>query len=200
LIFENATEIELELKRNAQFEREFFTGNYKSSLEVSYSMTSCNQECSEWCWATSATMCASAFGGGGDCARGEETVAGHEQGLTCDSSCSSACDRPGTTAMIADGIQFLSGHSYSYGGVLSQSDLDSALAHGPVVLGVQWTGGGGHAITLSGASGGNYNGHDPEGYTINTGYSGLTTYKPPYGGTGKWTQSVHTSSGADLIV
>jgi hypothetical protein len=200
LIFKNATEIEMELKRNAQFEQEFLTGNYKSTLDVSYSMNNCDQECSEWCWATSATMCASAFGGGSDCARGEESVAGHEWGLTCDSSCSSQCDRPGSTANIADGIKFLSGHSYSTGGVLSSSDLDSALQHGPVVLGVQWTSGGGHAITISGVSGGTYKGHDPEGYTINADYSGLTTYRPPYGGTGKWTQSVYTNSGADVVV
>jgi hypothetical protein len=201
LIFENATEIKMELERNAQFEKEWSEGNYKSSLDVSYSMTNCNQECSEWCWATSATMCASAFGGGSNCAKGEEDVAGYEQGgITCTSSCSSACDNPGTTSMIADGIKHLSGHSYSTGGVLSQSSLDSALKHGPVVLGVQWTGGGGHAITISGGSGGSYTGHDPEGYSINTNYGGLTTYKPPYGGTGKWTQSVYTNSGADLLV
>merc|ERR1712118_63914 len=102
---------------------------------------------------------------------------------TCDSSCSSECDNPGTTKMIADGIKFLSGHSYSTGGVLSQSSLDSALAHGPVVIGVQWSLGGGHAITISGGSGGNYKGHDPEGYAINTNYAGLTTYRPPYPGT-----------------
>jgi hypothetical protein len=203
LIFENATEIEMELKRNAQFEQEWLEGNYQSTLDVSYSMTNCNQECTNWCWATSASMCASAFGGGSSCNANEEKVAGHEFGTTCDSSCSSKCDKGGTTAEIADGIKFLSGHSYSTGGVLSQSNLDSALKHGPVVLGVQWTLGGGHAITINGVSGGNYKGHDPEGYTINTNYGGLTTYAPPYASgryTGKWTQSVSTSSGADLII
>jgi hypothetical protein len=202
LIFENATEIAHQLQRNAKFEKEFLEGNgYKSGLEVSYSMKQCNQECSNWCWATSATMCASAFGGGSNCAAGEESVAGHEFHASCDSSCSAQCDKGGTTAEIADGIKFLSGHSYSTGGVLSQSSLDSALQHGPVVLGVQWTLGGGHAITLNGASGGNYKGHDPEGYAINTDYSGLTTYKPPYasGYTGKWTQSVYTSSGTVVV-
>jgi hypothetical protein len=201
LIMPNATEMKEQLKRNAQFEQEFLSGtNYKSTLEVSYSMTNCKQECSEWCWATSATMSASAFGGGSSCNKNEESVASHRSGLSCDSSCSSQCDQAGSTDDIADGIKFLSGHSYSTGGVLSQSDLDSALQHGPVVLGVYWNGGGGHAITISGASGGKYKGHDPEDYSINTDYSGLTTYKPPYGGTGKWAQSVYTSSGADLVV
>merc|ERR1719428_23978 len=97
---------------------------------------------------------------------------------------------------IIDGIQFKSGASYTKEGVMSQQQLDAALQKGPVVLGVQWTGGGGHAITISGGSGGSYKGHDPEGYTINTNYGGLTTYKSPYGGTGKWTQSVYTNSGA----
>jgi hypothetical protein len=203
LIFENATEIEMELKRNAQFEQEFLDGNYRSTLDVSYSMTNCDQICSNWCWATSASMSASAFGGGSNCNKNEASVAGHEFHATCDSSCSSTCNKGGTTAEIADGIKFLSGHSYSTGGVLSQSSLDSALKHGPVVLGVQWTAGGGHAITISGASGGKYKGHDPEGYTINVNYGGLTTYDPPYAAgryTGKWTQSVSTSSGADLVV
>jgi hypothetical protein len=204
LIFKNATEIEHELKRNAKFEQEYLEGNYKSTLNVSYSMSNCDQICSNWCWATSASMCASAFGGGSNCNANEASVAGHEFHTSCDSSCSSQCNQGGTTDEIADGIQFLSGHSYSTGGVLSQSSLDSALQHGPVVLAVFWTpGSGGHAITISGVSGGNYKGHDPEGYTINVPYSGLTTYEPPYAsGTyvGKWTQSVHTSSGADLFV
>merc|ERR1719263_1631020 len=107
-------------------------------------------------------MCASAFGGGSNCDKNEAAVAGHEFHTTCDSSCSSTCDKGGTTAEIADGIEFLSGHSYSPGGVLSQSSLDSALKHGPVVLGVKWDleWMGGHAITISGVSGGKYTGHD----------------------------------------
>jgi hypothetical protein len=205
LLIKNATALKEELERNAQFEKEFLEGNgYKSSLEVSYSMTNCNQECSNWCWATSATMCASAFGGGSSCEANEEKVAGHEFGLSCDSSCSSSCNKGGTTDEIADGIKYLSGHSYSAGGVLSQSSLDSALQHGPVTLAVYWTpGSGGHAIVINGVSGGTYKGHDPEGYSINTGYSGLTTYEPPYASgsyVGKWGGSVYTNSGADLVV
>jgi len=195
VIFENATEIEQELKQNAQFPQECHEGNYISDLNVSYSMSSCDQECDEWCWATSATMCASAFGASGSCNRNEEKVAGHEFGRQCDSRCSSSCDRAGNPNNIVNGIKFLSGHSYTVGGVLSQSNLDSALRHGPVVMLVQWNGGGGHAVTISGVSGGKYHGHDPEGYPINTNYGGLTSYHPSYGGRGKWAQSVYTNSG-----
>jgi len=201
LLIKNDTEAQMEIVRSVQFEKEFEEGNYESDLDVTRGMANCNQECSNWCWATSATMAASAFGGGSNCDAEEGKVAGHEFHTTC-SSCSSRCNQGGSTAEIADGIKLLSGHSYSTGGVLSQSRLDSALRHGPVVLGVRWTAGGGHAITISGGSGGTYTGHDPEGYPINTNYGGLTTYRPPYarGYTGKWFASVSTNSGATLVV
>jgi len=202
LVFKNATEIKMELERNVKFEEEWLEGNYKSSLEVSYSMSNCDQECTNWCWATSASMAASVFGGGSNCNKNEEAAAGHEFGLSCSSSCSSGCNQGGTTAQIADAIKFLSSHSYTRGGVLSQSSLDSALKHGPVVLAVQWTLGGGHAITISGVSGGTYTGHDPEHVSISTNYGGLTTYKPPYASgkyTGKWVESAYTNSGAALV-
>merc|ERR1712224_278261 len=197
LIFKNATEIEHELKRNAKFEKEFLEGNYKSTVDVSYSMTECDQICTNWCWATSASMCASAFGGGSNCNANEAAVAGHEFHTTCDSSCSSTCNKGGTTAEIADGIKYLSGHSYTTGGVLSQSALDSALQHGPVVVGVNWSpGSGGHATTLHGKSGGNYMIHDPEGEDHTVAYDGVTTYRPNYAGgsyTGKWFGTAYTT-------
>jgi hypothetical protein len=201
LRIENATEAEIEIARSMQFEKDFENGDYQSDLDVARGMTNCNQKCSNWCWATSATMAASAFGGGSKCVTEEEKVAGHEFHTSCDGSCSSKCNQGGTTGEIADGIKFLSGHSYSSGGALSQKSLDSALRHGPVVIGVQWTLGGGHAITISGGSGGKYTGHDPEGYAIDTNYGGLTTYKPPYAQgryTGKWFGSAYTSSGESL--
>merc|ERR1711934_682525 len=86
-----------------------------------------------------------------------------------------------------------SGASYTKDGVMSQQQLDSALQNGPVVLGVMWTQGGGHAITISGGSGGSYTGHDPEGYPINTNYGGLLTYRAPYGGVGRWKECVRPS-------
>lgn len=203
LLIKNDTEAEMEIARSRQFEKEFEDGNYQSDLNVTRGMANCNQECSNWCWATSATMAASAFGGGSSCDAEEGKVAGHEFHTTC-SSCSSQCNKGGSTSEIADGIKLLSGHSYSTGGALSQSSLDSALRHGPVVVCVRWTVGGGHAITVSGGSGGTYTGHDPEGYPINTNFGGLTTYRPPYarGYTGKWFASVHTNSngGAILLV
>lgn len=204
LVIENATEAEIEIARSRQYEKDFEEGNYKSNLDITRGMANCNQECSNWCWATSATMAASAFGGGSNCDSEEARVAGREFHTTC-SSCSTQCNKGGTTGEIADGIKFLSGHSYSASGALSQESLDSALRHGPVVLAVSWTpfNISGHAITISGGSGGQYQGHDPEGYAINTNYAGLTTYRPPYAHgryTGKMFGSVHTSSGTLLVV
>merc|ERR1719253_2429553 len=167
-------------------------------------MTNCDQECSNWCWTTSAVMAASAFGGGSQCNSEEAKVVSHEKNITCTGSCSATCNHGGTTPQIADGIKFLSGRSYSTGQPLSQQEFDSALLalqQGPVVISVWWSVGGGHAITISGGSGGNYKGHDPEGYAINTNYAGLTTYKPPYAQgryTGKWFGSAYTNSGADV--
>jgi len=203
LRIENSTDAEIEIARSMQFEKDFENGDYQSDLDVVRGMANCNQKCSNWCWATSATMAASAFGGGSQCVAEEEKVAGREFHTTCDDSCSSKCNKGGTFGEITDGIKYLSGHSYSSGGSLSQQSLDSALRHGPVVIGVQWTLGGGHAITISGGSGGKYTGHDPEGYAINTNYAGLTTYKPPYAHgryTGKWFASAYTKSGEATIV
>merc|ERR1739847_188316 len=81
----------------------------------------------------------------------------------------------------SEGVQFLSNHSYHFTpNALQPEELEQALKIGPVVLGEQWSLGGGHAITISGVSGGQYVGHDPEGYAINTDYVGLLRYSPPY--------------------
>lgn len=152
-----------------------------SGVNISHNIVNCNQVCSNWCWATSATMAASAFGGGSDCASEEAEVAGHAFGTTCDSSCSSTCNHGGTMTETCEGIELLCGHKYNFvPNALQPEDLDSALQIGPVVLGEQWSLGGGHAITVSGVSDGKYIGHDPEGYPISTDYLGLLRYSPPY--------------------
>merc|ERR1711966_371257 len=95
LVIENATEAEMEIARSRQFEKDFEEGNYKSDLDVTRGMTNCNQECSNWCWATSATMAASAFGGGSQCNSEEAKVAGHEFHTSCSGSCSTKCNQGG---------------------------------------------------------------------------------------------------------
>merc|ERR1712072_1260308 len=107
LVIENATEADMEVARGIQFEKDFEEGNYKSDLDVARGIANCNQKCSNWCWATSATMAASAFGGGSRCDAEEAEVAGHEFHTTC-SGCSSQCNKGGSTAEIADGIKLLS--------------------------------------------------------------------------------------------
>merc|ERR1712137_108371 len=164
-----------------QFVKEFEQGNFVSTLNISYGFKECDQICSNWCWATSASMTASAFGDIGDCGSAEAKVAGHEFGAACDTSCSGSCNQGGTMTQTSDGIKFLSGQDYHFvPNALSPSDLETALKTGPVVAGMQWSLGGGHAVTINGISGGNYVGHDPEGYPINTDYIGLVRYSPPY--------------------
>lgn len=103
-----------------------------------------------------------------------------------------------------EGIEFLSGHKYKFSpNPLQPGDLDAALQHGPVVAGVQWSLGGGHAITISGVSNGNYVGHDPEGYPINVDYIGLVRYSPPYCQYpcfGTWMASSSTDTDAYIAV
>merc|ERR1711953_1604853 len=86
LLFEH-TDAQMEHARELanQFEADFEAGNYDSVVNVTHDITNCDQICSNWCWATSATMTASAFGGGSDCAGNEAKAAGHTFGTTCDS-------------------------------------------------------------------------------------------------------------------
>merc|ERR1739845_264248 len=193
-------ELANQMALNEQYEEEFATGNYVGPANItSGSFKSCNQVCSNWCWATGATIAASAFTGVSNCGSDEESVAEYVYGTPCSTSCPSNCNKGGTTSDIANGARYLSGHSYTSGGVLSQSALDSALQHGPVVVGVSWSpGSGGHAITLHGKSGGNYKIHDPEGEDHTVAYDGVTTYRPDYAGgsyTGKWFGTAYTTSG-----
>merc|ERR1712048_1074415 len=194
-------EMATQMALNEQYEEEFATGNYVGPVNMSSgSFKSCNQVCPNWCWATSATMASSAFTSV-SCASDEEAVAEYIFGTPCSTSCPANCDKGGSIGDIASGIRYLSGHSYSSGGVITQSALDSALQHGPVVVGVTWSvsGGGGHAITIHGKSSGNYKIHDPEGEDHTVAYSGVTTYRPNYAQgtyTGKWIQTAYTTSGS----
>jgi hypothetical protein len=171
---------------------------HKSELNTTRSMTHCKQQCHNWCWATSAVMAASYFGGGTDCNTLEKKVAGHELKTNCNvpNPCD-VCDQTAGPSNVADGIKFLSGHSYqTSGSTLSQQDLDSALKQGPVVLEIKFTSHG-HLVVIESGSNGNYHGYDPEGSSINSNYAGLTSYD---GGT--WHRTVHrpySSSGASSI-
>jgi len=176
----SAEETERAIALAKEFENDYLNGNFVSE-NITRSMKECDQVCSNWCWATSATMASSAFGWSGECGDGEAAAAGHEFQASCDTSCSSTCNHGGTMTETSDAIGFLSGATYKFvPNALQPDELESALKIGPVVVGVQWSLGGGHAITVSGVSGGNYIGHDPEGYAINTDYIGLLRYSPAY--------------------
>ena len=196
IIFDNATDLAIQMERSLEFEKEFFEGNYVSTAEVNGgNMAHCPQVCDEWCWATSATMAASVFGGSTNCGQSEAKVAGDRIGAQCDTSCSSRCNQGAGPDDIVRGIRLLSGKSYYSGGVLSQQQLDSALQAGPVSVLVNWNGGGGHAVAIESVSGGMYRGFNPwppnQGKAINVQYSGLTNFE----GRGRWTHTVYTSGG-----
>jgi len=218
-VLPNATETAIAMAVNAQLEMEHVEGNYQSTIEISRGglsmspMTNCNQLCSGLCWATAATMAASAFGPlDGSCSANEFKVVGHyykTESSSCDSSCSSTCNKGGPAEGIVDGIKFLSGVQYQKGNALSQSDLDEALKNGPVVIAVQWKNTfdkviGGHAVAMSGVSGGEYMIHDPEGYDLSITYGEVLKYTPSYakptkssgGFTGTWLNTVFTTSTA----
>jgi len=201
IIFENATDLQIQLDRNDEFLKEFQEGNYQSNMEVQRSVAHCPQLCDEWCWATSATMCASAFGGSTSCYPSEAKAATQKFHYQCPAtSCPGSCNQPGEKSDIVNAIKLLSGHRYQEGGVLSQSDLDNALQHGPITLLLRWNGGGGHAVMIESVSGGTYKGFDPwppqKGKIISASYSTLLRY----GGSGRWTGTVYTSSSASIAV
>lgn len=99
----------------------------------------------------------------------------------------SACQYiAGQSEDILEGIMWTTGkkHTAKTDGPLSQDQLDTLLAKGhPVIIGVFWTAGGGHALTLGGCTGsGMYYLHDPENlqgsYQILT-YEQIVAYVPP---------------------
>lgn len=173
---------------------EFEQSNYASNAYVSRGFTKCDQECSEWCWATSATMVSSVFTSisSNECVSYEARAASMKTGAQCTGRCSNQCDKPGQPQDIIRAIQQFSGASYRTGNSLSQQQLDSALQSGPVVILVKWNGGGGHAITCSGVSNGKYQIHDPEGQDKSLSYNQVMHYQNQ----GTWAQSVYTQGGS----
>jgi len=173
---------------------EYEQSNYESTVDVSRGMTKCNQLCSEWCWATCATMVSSVFSSisSGECNTYEARAASMKTHYSCDGKCSRGCDQPGQPEDIMRAIQQFSGAYYSKGNSLSQQQLDSALQSGPVVLLIRWnSGNGGHAITCSGGSRGQYQIHDPEGQDKILSYGQIMRYENQ----GTWVQSVYSYGG-----
>jgi len=192
----NMTEAEW-VENKAVFDKhlqEFEESNYVSTVEVVRGgMTKCDQLCSEWCWATSATMASSTFTSisQSQCNTYEARAASTKTGQQCDLSCSSRCDKPGQPQDMIQAIQQFSGASYTSGDTLSQQQLDSALQGGPVIFLIRWNNGGGHAITCSGVSRGQYQVHNPEGSDESLSYSQVMNYK----NRGTWGKTVYTSGG-----
>lgn len=206
MIFEgNSTDMQIAFDHCDQLVKEFAEES-PSNTYIQRSVAHCSQYCDQWCWATSATMCASAHGGGSNCNSNEGKVVSKAVGRSCStSSCKdNKCNRGGMDSEIAAGIRLLSGHSYTTGHALSRSALDSALKHGPVTLHISWSGGGGHAIMVESVSGGKYRGFDPwppqKGTSISASYDGLAHYKPKYGGSAKWTSTIYTTSSSSIAV
>lgn len=200
----NKTEAEWAENR-AVFDRnmeEFETSNYVSTVDVTRSMAKCTQECSQWCWAASATMVSSVFTSisTSQCMEYEERAVSSRENRQCDSSCSYMCDEAGYPINMIRTIQDFSGVSYTYTeNSLSQQALDSALQLGPVIVLVSWDDDdGGHAITCYGVSGGQYQVHDPEGQDISLSYSQLMRYKVTNPSkVGNWAETVQKSGSTE---
>jgi len=192
----NMTEAEW-AENQAEFQRnleEYEQSNYETPFEVTRGgMTTCDQQCSEWCWATSATMTSSAFTSisKSECVSYEAMAASMKTGAQCDSSCSNRCDKPGQPQDMIQAIQQFSGASYTSGNTLSQQKLDSALQAGPVILLIHWNNGGGHAITCSGVKNGKYQVHNPEGSDESLSYGQIMKYK----NRGTWGATVYSRGG-----
>jgi len=210
----NATEMKKAMALNKQYQKEFDSGEYVSTAEVSWSMTKCSQACSKWCWAASATMAASAFGGGSDCTMNEVKLANTDctspHPCNCDEGlpniCKPECNFGGGGDAVSNGIALLAPGAPAYingWGALSNADLDNALGYGPVIVGVTWSDAGGHAITIGGVSGGKYQIHDPAwgGEDHSVDYAGVLTYQPNWRkDTGKWAGTTYTDKKPEVVV
>lgn len=164
-----------------QFEAESKMGIYVGIPNIRNAMKNCNQQCSNWCWDASATMAASAFVDVGDCNAAEEKIASSIFQTTC-TGCSGDCNHGGSTTDMANGVELLSGQKYVHAiGPISEADFDKALQIGPIILGYQWSTGGGHAIAIGQKVDGRFVGHDPENYAIEaSSYAELLGYSPVY--------------------
>lgn len=164
-----------------QFEAESKAGNYVGIPNIRNKMKHCNQECSNWCWDASATMAVSAFVDVSDCNAAEEKIASAIFETSC-TGCSDDCNHGGSTTDISNGVELLSGQRYVHAiGPISEADFDRALQIGPIVIGYQWSTGGGHAIAIGEKVDGKFIGHDPENYPVEaSSYAELLGYSPPY--------------------
>lgn len=184
LEFPNSTDLALKLKRNADLLADFVNRGSPVSngcdTDGVMQMPTCYQVCDNWCWATCATMVAQYYNGGSECETVECEMAETEFGGVCcpyyGNSCSNTpdderneCNRGSSMQQVADAVnQWSSGEMTTYG-PLDQDVLDYALNTGrPVIIGVHWDGGGGHALTIGGCQDGGYWLHDPWGWYDNT--------------------------------
>lgn len=214
VLFENQTWVEEQLKLNAKLLGEYRGRNGSANGYCNtgvMNMPACFQICDEWCWATIASMAVDYYRGEGKCQGLECRMPTREFGQECcpyTNSCnnqphdpSTACNRGGYPSQMADGAGAFGGVSFSVHGPLDQASLDSALTgNRPVMITVNWQGGGGHALMIGGCGNGNYYLHDPWGWYSNQppnwqslSYDQLLTYVAPNGGVGRWSSSIVSS-------
>jgi len=217
------TDLLIKLKENdAHLQNFLANGSQRDGTcvgDMTHKMPVCYQICDEWCWATGVSMVSDYYKGQNTCTGFECAVATHEFGQQCcpwSNSCKntdkdqpSACNKGGQGAQIKDAMGYYTGGSFTQAGSLSQADLDNALSSGRLVLiGVFWTAGGGHLLTVGGCGNGYYYVHDPwgwygaEGYKQPDAWQGLTydqvlSYTAPNGGVGKWALSVYWAASAE---
>jgi hypothetical protein len=213
--FDNETLVKEQLAENERLTNETKHANYFSTCTLNgvFQMPVCYQICDEWCWAATTTMMIQAYTRTNYCAGYECQLPSREFGRQCcpyTNSCrnspqdpQTACNSPGSTSNIVDAATSFSGVRHRATGPLDQQSLDNILSSGhPVIIAVQWTRGGGHALLIGGCGSGRYYLHDPWGWYQQGGiswqtlsYAQLLQYAAPNGAVGRWVASV-TASGS----
>jgi len=182
-------------------------------------LPACLQDEPDWCWATAVSEVAAFYGkvskpplwakmmnsslhSNDVCSGNECRVVGHKNNPNDPDACcrdKAACGKiTGTEADVINGLKWLAGVSYYYiqSHGISASLLDKVLlARHPVILGVGWSGGGGHVLTVGGTDGrGRYYIHDPlnqEQFYQALSYDQILAYHPPWNPsvTGTWRET-----------
>lgn len=190
------------------------------SKDMRSKLPSCLQYQSEWCWATAVSEIWGFFDSsvhqkeqGGDCHGQECKIAGHILGADCcDETRNRRCDSAGSGQNIVNAIKWATGQKYTQqNSLLSEEKLMSVLSNGaPVAIGVLWSSGGGHILTIAGCDGkGNYYIHDPAAgdggkshHYQTLRYDDFVTYHPPASprGHGKWSLTVFKDTSKSKVV
>lgn len=155
------------------------------SNDMTHMMPSCLQACDMWCWVTVSSMAGNYYKGENECDNWEcnfaTYLAQHSSWDDPPDTCCPAsnecnpvdgddyvddhCNLGGGADKVITGLDYFTGGSFTEYGPLTQTDLDSALNSGRVVMmEIDWDPSpshGGHWLIIGGCGDGYYYVHDP---------------------------------------